>query len=673
MDFFRSIRSKNWASSMTVQVNPHKIQANQHWKPSNSTSTLSVAQGLFCQQIPFYSPLDVSKAQIRLVTLLPATHEDDDIHCFLRTIDVHDIKDNEENKYEALSYTWGDPLEEKKTIYLHDRPFKVTKNLYVALRFLRKSSLPRTLWIDAICINQDHEHERNHQVRQMRVIYASASQVLVWLGEPDEDTDKAMDLLTHLSKTWDTTQPPANIREPCQPVLPGIAKILRSSWWERIWVVQEVSVATKCPLIGCGWKWVEFDIFWTIKWALFVDQMFPRNNLPQDFPVIDSAVFVEENVLPRAWKHEPERQVGDANRTFAALISGTSRRDATDPRDKIFAIVGLHPDQADDSLLPDYGMDVAEVYQRAMLVMLSSDINNLDSATTQKNIDLPSWCSDFSNRTWFHRRPTAVLRGQAGGSRSTPRTTSIIRDVSKNAIRISGVTIGRIELSGKRGGDFTDEQPLPNTPGVHDNLDESARKQLRFIQEFLLQVAQFTVRAYMALESRIGRTEACAALANGEVWQVVNGGRDLKAAAKQTGTENANLPENYALVEKWAVDTLPFWPATTEEWRHLLPDIIPADLESDVFLTIKKLPWLMPEATYFTTETGYIGAAADHAAVIGDIVVVLFGYDTPVVLRPCGTGGSFKIVTQAWVGGVMDGGFAEKMTVQCRTREFHLV
>ena len=45
------------------------------------------------------------------------------------------------------------------------------------------ATVPRlTLWIDAICINQDDVFERNHQVRLMGDLYRSATSVLSWLG-----------------------------------------------------------------------------------------------------------------------------------------------------------------------------------------------------------------------------------------------------------------------------------------------------------------------------------------------------------------------------------------------------------------------------------------------------------------------------------------------------------
>lgn len=59
---------------------------------------------------------------------------------------------------------------------------QVTTNLEPALRYLRLQKQPRTLWIDAICIDQANEDEKRLQIQRMDFIYANASSVVVWLG-----------------------------------------------------------------------------------------------------------------------------------------------------------------------------------------------------------------------------------------------------------------------------------------------------------------------------------------------------------------------------------------------------------------------------------------------------------------------------------------------------------
>jgi hypothetical protein len=59
----------------------------------------------------------------------------------------------------------------------------VTRNCGLALGYLRKTDSTWVLWIDAICINQEDDKERGHQVAIMRDVYSRAIEVLIWLGE----------------------------------------------------------------------------------------------------------------------------------------------------------------------------------------------------------------------------------------------------------------------------------------------------------------------------------------------------------------------------------------------------------------------------------------------------------------------------------------------------------
>lgn len=88
--------------------------------------------------------------------------------------------------YEALSYVWGNPMlkrngtstEAKKPkrcrfIRLNGHLFSVGNNLYSALQYIRHEFESRTLWIDAVCIDQHNMYERGQQVRIMDQIFAN--------------------------------------------------------------------------------------------------------------------------------------------------------------------------------------------------------------------------------------------------------------------------------------------------------------------------------------------------------------------------------------------------------------------------------------------------------------------------------------------------------------------
>ena len=132
--------------------------------------------------------------QIRLLELQPGTG---DIHFTLTTACLH-----EKPEYEVISYCWGD-ASNPKTVYCDGKSgIQVTNSLYTALQRFRKPDQARTLWADAVCINQKDNVEKGQQVNLMSRIYSQPRTVLIWLGDDmtgldglEESMKGAMELL----------------------------------------------------------------------------------------------------------------------------------------------------------------------------------------------------------------------------------------------------------------------------------------------------------------------------------------------------------------------------------------------------------------------------------------------------------------------------------------------
>lgn len=95
-------------------------------------------------------------------------------------------------------------MTQKREVWCSGSQFLVTASLYEALSYLRYPDRTRTLWIDAVCINQDDIEERAAQVAIMRLIYTQADRVIIWLGVDDDLTPTAIgrlcDSATSLAK-----------------------------------------------------------------------------------------------------------------------------------------------------------------------------------------------------------------------------------------------------------------------------------------------------------------------------------------------------------------------------------------------------------------------------------------------------------------------------------------
>ena len=169
-----------------------------------------------------------------------------------------------QEKYEALSWCWGsEPAEYAVMIQQNGKTYKkaVKRELALALKYLRLPSRDRTLWIDAICIDQNDPTERNHQVQMMSRLYTRAQQVCVWLGEDSDTTKTAIDFIHDeimVLKNIDSICGNENYNEKWQALM----MLMQKPWFSRRWVVQEISLASKAT-VYCGpdsIPWKEFAV-----------------------------------------------------------------------------------------------------------------------------------------------------------------------------------------------------------------------------------------------------------------------------------------------------------------------------------------------------------------------------------------------------------------------------
>jgi hypothetical protein len=186
-----------------------------------------------------YKPLNYELGQeIRLAVLHPG-REPDDITCDI----VHvNLLDNP--AYEAVSYTWatmnGDASLSEQ-ISCRGGTIAVTKNCKSLLLSLRRFGLNRTIWIDAVCINQSNTLERNHQVKLMATIYSNASQVLAYIGSQYEDTSPS---ITKVIEYLEGTSDGLLGRQVDVPNYYDVATFLRTPYFDRVWV--RICTAISC-------------------------------------------------------------------------------------------------------------------------------------------------------------------------------------------------------------------------------------------------------------------------------------------------------------------------------------------------------------------------------------------------------------------------------------------
>src|SRR5689334_2828494 len=91
---------------------------------------------------------------IRVLTVEAANRDDAQIHGELSIIDLNK---RPRTRFSALSYVWGDANDKTLPISCGNIIVPILPNLHSALLHLRHTLGTFTIWIDALCINQEDE------------------------------------------------------------------------------------------------------------------------------------------------------------------------------------------------------------------------------------------------------------------------------------------------------------------------------------------------------------------------------------------------------------------------------------------------------------------------------------------------------------------------------------
>jgi hypothetical protein len=320
---------------------------------------------------------------IRILIIRPSSNEADTVTCTIRHARLSDTL----LEYEALSYTWGD-VTHKQEIHIrkHGQPesrreLLVGRNCHSALYHLRHGSRDRSFWIDAICINQVDLEERSKQVRMMDRIYRFAWNVTVYLGESTPGSR-----LFIKPRTPALHSPILGSTRPSKDVLAqGLVELLRRPWFERVWVIQEVSRAAKVTFM-CGYDKASFETFdELIIEQVHANDLFSLFKYPLPLSLLVRAP--EEFLSPQ----------------FSLLHWLYQSRDclATDNRDRVFALKTLiGSTQSHVDFLIDYTQEFEKSFtQVAQFLLPVLGLRILVAIRHAHNRNMPSWVPDWSQNT----------------------------------------------------------------------------------------------------------------------------------------------------------------------------------------------------------------------------------------------------------------------------------
>lgn len=610
-----------------------------------------------------YSPLDTRNDEMRLLLLLPECHTASTPQVCVSGSIIH-VRRETSPPYFALSYTWGDATK-TRPILINNKTFHIRENLAVALEQIRHKEHVRALWVDAICIDQEDDHEKTIQIQKKGETFKQAFLIIAWLGPSRDDSDSAMhDLYLlggHLLKAiqdcgivdFDTDAdfrlrdlynglPQAFVDRHGEAVIgiESIVSLFDRPFWQRIWILQEASLPNVLYL--CGESGIP-GTFMQFAYILLLYMVNPSRTRDWKVGPTTERTLKRMSMDPAVALLYASASPACSLKELLSKVNITSSRcnsfQAIDPKDHIFALLGICSDADELGISLDYTKTCQQVYMDCARAYLEKkgDLDILGYCQFPKTqVGLPSWVPDWS----MPMRPTIPFLVQdvpflSGGDKTPLPSSFSIHDTHDGAqvLSLPGLRVGTITTIGQNWSSLPE-----GTVTVFDLLAD--------------------------LDQLSGYTTNDAALENmtDPVWRVpiadsqcgFNGGKDRLQI--RAGMWNYN---SYRTV------------------RHLQKNLLSE--EDPMFLPVKEgavyysyralLVTVKGNRRFFTSSEGFLGLGPDCIQP-SDIICICKGAAVPFVLRKVSNSPRFQFIGEAYIEGVMNG---ELFRQDPRLEEFVLI
>ncbi|KAK0612217.1 heterokaryon incompatibility protein-domain-containing protein [Immersiella caudata] len=567
-----------------------------------------------------YRPLEDSF--IRLIRILPERKT------MLRCEVVH-VSLRNPPRYVAISYAWGDAGDTRK-IELEGALVSISVSLHGALSALRQKSESVLVWADALSIDQQNPDERTQQVQLMSNIFAAAYSVAVWLGPEKDDSTEAIGLLCDLASHGSPAPKLADAMSSgsARRALLAVVPLFERDYWRRLWVVQEIFNA-KDITVYCGPTKVSWGIYQDGSMTFRAERdLLERHARWQKYgPTSDQFTYPQVLVSNGPASLPNLRPIIEhKDEPLLEVLRACRRKLASDPKDKLFGVLGILPEKVRNEFRADYSLSLKEIYTEIVDYILKTT-ENLDVIcdaihfpSHKSSANLPSFVPD-----WSHIPQVASLsHWHAYGFKAAGDTKAVCRflDERLNKLEISAVHLGTVSIRGI-------------SVGTLCTCDDYAMAFLQWRALLLQSIKKESEKGKLAAEQHFAK-----ALSLGQVpspWD----------------RPNQWLAVCYHVFASFLQTNLPYLPLDSSLLGFLDVNVDIPPGEREVFLD-KHFGSRMMGRCFLRTEEGRIGMGSGFTAP-GDIVVVPLGCSTPILLRESGTRGEYRFVGDVYIHGHMDG------------------
>jgi hypothetical protein len=422
----------------------------------------------------------------------------------------------------------------------------------------------------------------------------------------------------------------------------GIELILWRNFFSRVWIILELSSAQDAVLMD-GNQEIPLKQFF-IVWAVLYHYVGYSGLVLHDDPEswVDAAVERQvKRIAPLLLGSHVLKS--RKRRTLFELLRACGDFDATDPRDKVYALLGIAEDADRLGISADYSKSptilftqVAEALLRKYGVNILSFNEGLPlrghtKATLLKRAELPTWCPDGTIPAQY----TLVSERTASSGRfSSRRDCQLDQNItfqSGSLWAVHGFCIGAVSATGTR---FNEDIEVLEEQGEWVST-EVKRKGLpgatrRLFRDIIQLAKGLEYNAQHALN--LGDAEFAIPIA----YQFPIDSLECDSSSPELW----DMIEAYQYLSK---DLEGLEDAIEHDWYEKVRPYLSA---SQIWASVKAV---------FRYGSEYLGLA--HWTVQqGDIVVILLGGDVPYTLRPFDHG-HYELLGEAYVYGIMHGEF----------------
>lgn len=446
-----------------------------------------------------------------------------------------------------------------------------------------------------------------------------------------------------------------------------------------MWTFQEALAANAESHVTCGST--------TVPWQNVLRALKEPLDRARSYP--DTSIHRLRYFLEVYTLHRTSQKL-----TLDKLIMASSDRQATDPRDYIYALLGLIKDDLWKGIEPDYSQQVSVIFQKTMVGIFRSH-NSLDFIVykTLAGGDDPlqsSWCISSTEREklqnigelYLNRRFSITHDGAANGR----PITDIIHNVEKGTVKLSGTLVGRITESSKRYSPLCSlgewKIPLPGPVRSSSHLFWESVYGLFVYTDHVTSMAR-------APWEQVSLNHSNDKITAGDVWKLVANGRRMEYLINEVPAATDELYQELRLLQMEASDyrfrmeksynmaIIDRRTGTASQKLHgacwkFAEWLTARNLKSDgsTLDALYSIVTLSKGINVFSISDRYMGSC--HLDVeVGDVVCIIFGYQVPLVLREDDEG-YYRIIGPAYVDEVMGGEFLLN-DGSCRVRDFVII